>query len=135
MFNEIFASLFLNFIPNVSWLMSITASVMLGGIIVNIDEGYGKIVGSNLFQSRNRLFLFFILEIVIIAFFEPIIQTYVITPILISFAEYMISIFILFYLFVFVWFMHSYDFNVPLKPSAISFVIAILWILLMYIQF
>jgi len=135
MFNEIFASLFLNFIPNVSWLMSITASVMLGGIIVNIDEGYGKIVGSNLFQSRNRLFLFFILEIVIIAFFEPIIQTYVITPILISFAEYMISIFILFYLFVFVWFMHSYDFNVPLKPSAMSFVIAILWILLMYIQF
>jgi hypothetical protein len=133
MFNEIFASLFSNFIPNVSWLMSITVSVMLGGIIVNIDEGYGKIVGSNLFQSRNRLFLFFILEIVIIAFFEPIIQTYLIRPILVSFTEYMISIFILFYLFVFIWFMHSYDFNVPLKPVFISLAIATLWIFFMYI--
>lgn len=106
----------------------------VGGILVNVDEGFGKIAGSNLFQSKNRIFLFFILEIVLIAFLGPIIEIYVVTPLLTMFTEYLIAAFIQFYIVVFIWFSFSYSYNISWKPVLISEAIVILWSALIYIQ-
>lgn len=134
MYNAFFGSFFTFFIPTISWLMSVTFTAMLGGILVKLGEGHGKIIGSDLFQNKHKLFIFFILEVILLSFLSPLLQSLVFKPLLVTYSEYLISIFVQFYIIVFVWFLLSYGFKIKWKPVLVSETIVILWGLFMFLE-
>lgn len=54
-----------------------TVSTAMSGLIVTIGDGWGKIRGSNLFQSYWRLIGFFVIEGLLIWYSTAILEPYV----------------------------------------------------------
>lgn len=132
-FNDILIEFSKPLIPYVAWVLTGFIGLMLGGIIVKSGNGWGKIIGSDLFQSKKKQFLFIIIEVVGILVGAIYLQK-LLEYFLFVFSDYLIAIIIEFFIIFYIWFLHRGEYDIKNSRVAIiiSEIITIFLIIIIY---
>lgn len=105
-----FTTFFTPLIEPLSYFIVILIGTMLGSAFVTRGNGWGKIVGSNKFQSKNHVLIFFVLWAIVITvsidYFTPILQTN-----FLNYVAYFPAILAQFAIVFYLWFNHDFRYK------------------------
>ncbi len=110
-FQDLITGAFINLVPHISWYSTVLIGAMLAGVLVKQGEGWGKLFWSDKFQSKRNLFIWFIIEIVLIAVGAIFVQ-WLIQSLLTTYITFMISFLIQLHIFLYLLFSHKYGYKI-----------------------
>ncbi len=101
-----------NMLPFFNWFFGLTLAPIIPGILYKGGKGYNKIFGSNLFQKKEKGFLYFFLDL-LIGFFIVAVSIFLISIALPLIIKYVILIFIFWILLFYIWFNRYNKYKFP----------------------
>jgi len=113
------------------WFFTLTIGAMIPGIVYEGGKGYSKIFGNHLFSTKEKGFVFFLLELVV-GFFLVLLFGLFLNWALPIVKEYLILIFVEWILLVYIWFCRIRKYKFPWFYTLITNLILILWSLIIY---
>jgi len=108
------------------WFFTLTIGSMIPGILFEGGKGYSKIFGSHLFTTKEKGFVFFLLELVL-GFFLLILFGLTLNWILPLVKKYLILIFVEWVLLVYIWFSRMRSYKFPWFYTLITNLILLFW--------
>ncbi len=108
------------------WFFTLTISAILPGIFYEGGKGYSKIFGSHLFSTKEKGFVFFLLELVV-GFFLVLLFGLFLNSTLPVIKEYLILLFIEWILLVYIWFCRMREYKFPWFYTILTNIVLIFW--------
>jgi len=129
MFEDILKIIVKPYIQYIAWFLVIFISAMLGGLFVKKGDGWGKILFSNYFQNKKTLFIWVILELVILSIVAIFIQNSI-TIFLLNNIELFIPLLLEIGLIFYIWFCTQFGYKIHYNYSIFFqiFVLVLGWI-------
>jgi hypothetical protein len=118
-------------VPFSVWFFTLTIGAMIPGIIYEGGKGYSKIFGSHLFTTKEKGFVFFLLEL-IVGFFLVLLFGLFLSWALPLIKKYLVLIFVEWVLLVYVWFTRMRKYKFPWFYTIITNLIIIFWGVIIY---
>jgi len=119
-------------VPFSVWFITLTIGAMIPGIIYEGGKGYSKIFGSNLFTTKEKGFVFFLLELVV-GFFLVLLFGLFLNWVLPLIKVYIVLIFVEWVLFVYIWFCRMRKYRFPWFYTITTNLIIFFWGFMIYL--
>jgi len=113
------------------WFLTLTIPAMLPGLIYEGGKGYSKILQSNLISTKEKGYLFFLLEIVV-GFFLVLLFGLLLDWFLPTIKKYLVLIFIEWLLLLYIVFSKARKYKFPWAYFLFTNIIVIFWWFIIY---
>lgn len=112
-------------ISSIGFLLTVMLTTMLSGIFVKMGCRYGKTIGSNEFQTKEKLYWAFLIEAIILsvafAYFESAVDVFLMVNV-----NWLPSIVVEAFVVYYVWFCMAFRFRTRLQPVLAPQIILVL---------